>query len=553
MTADSTTDMAATLLQYANPVTSPAPLSIGATGATITIVASNPGGFSDNPAEDYVDVSDIVLNFGVAGGGGPDLTTDPSAVSVQPPTYIGQDGQPKEWEFSRDGLRFTFTPPRGGSEVFTKDGLSFTFSDISVNDTLGTVELDIIETASSPGDPANPTLYPPLPKRARYAEFSLGKFPSNFQVGSLNISSAHGKPGFSPTLSWSGSDATYALSFGAHIGQNAITHHADGTPLRPVDTYPDPGKGDSKLSIELDTLFVLAVMYTPPHSSNTLTTQRFAWARVLRPAVVNGTFIATPQPITYGDKVTLHWQTEYADACEIITNHSGDKVAANSDEQIPPYSVAPRVNQTFTLVARAGAVQTDPVSLAPVLFKPLSFRGFSANPPSVVYGEAVELKWNVSSAVSVLINGSPVTGSSLSVKPTESQAFTIDCHGPQPGNPGNHVTKSVDVGVNVLALSDVSFQVGSHSLSIMWKAAFQQRVDVAFRWSQGSNYVDETFTDVQFNATTNHGVGVYEVNLNLSHSPANWSGVKCTATLTIYGPGPGGKLSKTSTWTQRSG
>src|SRR5688500_11748623 len=131
------------LMNYA-VTTQPVPLQVNASGAKVTVVASNPGIYSDQASKNYVEVTQIVVDFGQAGPGGSALTDNASAVHAAAP-----DG----WSIDVSGLLFTFKPPSTGdaNRIFPRDGLTFTFTGIAVNGASGTVEVSITETALSPG------------------------------------------------------------------------------------------------------------------------------------------------------------------------------------------------------------------------------------------------------------------------------------------------------------------------------------------------------------------------------------------------------------------
>ena len=101
--------MADTLLTYTF-TTDSNPLQINVQGS-VSVLATNPGGYSDVPAEDDVSVTSIVLDFGTLGAGGADLTNDADTIAVAPPA-TEVSGETQTWGVSQNGLQFTFTPPR---------------------------------------------------------------------------------------------------------------------------------------------------------------------------------------------------------------------------------------------------------------------------------------------------------------------------------------------------------------------------------------------------------------------------------------------------------
>jgi hypothetical protein len=346
------TDSNSTLLGYALS-TSPHPLQVSKTGA-ISIVASNPGGYSDKPEQDYVAVVNIVFDFGLKGTGGSELTaTDGSAwhvtspVGWAPPTIAG--------------LKFTFTPPSGHDKIFLNDGLQFLFSQIPVNATVGTVTLTTSETASSPGNPAEPEFYPPHPRAVRTWLKPIGKFPADFTVGDLVAQPPNVSVGGNTTLSWSGTaGAAY------EIGYNAvrITQHANGTLLQPEDTFPNAAAGDPLLVVRNRTVYTLTVTYTPPGGGTPAIYQRQATVSVYHPEPVIESFTATPDfiQVQAGSPaiVTLSWK--------VRNGRKPDCVAFTVTPPLPTYPAegkglqhAIKYSQPITMTAY-GDEGTTPVS-----------------------------------------------------------------------------------------------------------------------------------------------------------------------------------------------
>jgi hypothetical protein len=340
-----------TLLSYMLS-TSPRPLQVSTPGA-ITVVASNPGEYSDKPDQDYVAVVSIVFDFGLKGSGGSDLTmTDGSAWHIispagwSPPTV--------------SGLKFTFTPPTGRENIFPNSGLQFTFSQIPVNATVGTVTLTISETASSPGNPAEPDLYPPQPRGLRTWSQPIGKFPVDFSVGDLVARPPNVPVGGSTTLSWSGSSgAAYEISYNAV----RITQHANGTLLQPNDIFANAAAGDLPLVLRNRMVYTLTVTYTPDGGSPAIF-QRQASVGVYHPEPVIESFTATPEFIQVASGspavVTLSWKVK--------NGRKPDCVSFTVTPPLPTYPAegkglqhAIKYSQPITLTAY-GDEGTTPVS-----------------------------------------------------------------------------------------------------------------------------------------------------------------------------------------------
>lgn len=289
------------LLNYAVS-TSPIPLQVSANGA-ITIVANNPGIYSDQPGTDYVTVTKIVFDFGEVGADGSDLTTeDGSSWDV-----VGPSG----WDAPTvEGVRFTFTPPAQAVNVFPNVGLTFVFQGIAINAKVGSVLLTISETASAPGDPADPNDYPPIPEQVGVYTTLIGKFPVDFSLSPLIANPPNVNAGQSTTISWAGTvGAVYSLSF----GRQTVTAHQTGTLLGASDHYPNSAQGDAPLALNAATTFTLTVQYTPPGGSDTavLQSQVTVGVNYPNPSVVS--FTVSPDFLpglgSGPGTVLLTWQT----------------------------------------------------------------------------------------------------------------------------------------------------------------------------------------------------------------------------------------------------
>jgi WD40 repeat protein len=287
------------LLDYALSTT-PRPIQVSTPG-TILVVASNPGGYSDIPEQDYVVVDSIVFDFGPKGADASNLTTvDGTAWKVIAPAG---------WTTPTvSGLKFTFIPPPDQAKIFPANGLQFTFSQIPVNATVGTATLAIGETASSPGNPAEPDFYPPQPRALRKRTRPIGKFPVDFSVGDLTAQPPEVPVGGATVLAWSGSaGAAYEISYNGL----RVTQHADGTLLQPQDTYPKTSAGDPALSVSARTTFTLTVTYTPPGGSDPAIFQRQVTVSVYSPQPDISLFTATPEfiqvPAGSPSAITLTW------------------------------------------------------------------------------------------------------------------------------------------------------------------------------------------------------------------------------------------------------
>ena len=294
------------LLSY-SITTLPLPLQVNVSNASIKITASNPGFYSDKADTNYVAPTKFVFLFGDS------LTSNPATIAASA-TYTPKNKIPVSWGSPiRTGSQFTFNPPNG-VQIFPDDSLSFVFEKVSVGSVVASVALTLTETASSPGDPAYPgNYYPPLPSQDRYTTRQIGIFPVDFAIHTLSAPAAV-NPGQPAQLSWSASEmanTSFALVYAANGAVQTVTQHADGTPLKSIDTYPnssnDPGH---VLSINRTTIFSLQATYT--QTGTVVTAEKQVTVSVPDPTI--DTFTATPSTgLMVGDAVQLAWQTLAAD------------------------------------------------------------------------------------------------------------------------------------------------------------------------------------------------------------------------------------------------
>lgn len=328
------------LLNY-SLTTDPLPLQINTADASITITASNPGFFSDQAASNYVALTKIVLDFGAA------LTADPGTIQATA-TYTPANGKPVSWGSSSQlGAQFTFLLP-SGLQIFPADGLTFAFQKIAISKMVASVTLTLTETASSPGDPANP-YFPPQPSQERTTTRNLGVFPPNFAIQSLSISpSPPVAPGMPIQLAWAATamaNTVYKLSYAIEGAVQLVTQHADGTPLNSTDTYPNSAHDPQvALLVNRNTTFTLAVTFS---ETETVTAEKQITVDVPDPTI--NTFTATPATgLLVGDAVQLAWQTLAADYVTIDPPLDGvNPTAPNSGGA----TIYPLHYQRYTLTA----------------------------------------------------------------------------------------------------------------------------------------------------------------------------------------------------------
>lgn len=129
-------------------------------------------------------------------------------------------------------------------------------------------------------------------------------------------------------------------------------------------------------------------------------------------------FSANPTCIILGNNSQLAWQITGATSATI----NGTPVNASSGTMI----ITPSATTTYVLVATnsGGSVQAQVTVEVTV---PPTINLFEAEPSCVMPGGGSVLRWNVSNAVSVTINGTPVNASSgtMTVNPASDTTYTI--------------------------------------------------------------------------------------------------------------------------------
>lgn len=171
--------------------TNPNPLQANTNG-TITVVASKFG-------TDSVTCSQIKLVVSV-GSSAASLTNDAATINSIPP---------KSWalDAASEGGTFIFKPVAGGYVDLGDEGLAFTLDKIAISD-IGVTEFFVEGSFQIGGNPKPEMITVPLPK-----------FPQGFTLSALTADQSSINPGEPVTLSWSGSQGDYTLSYG---GQNIL-------------------------------------------------------------------------------------------------------------------------------------------------------------------------------------------------------------------------------------------------------------------------------------------------------------------------------------------
>jgi len=174
-------------------------------------------------------------------------------------------------------------------------------------------------------------------------------------------------------------------------------------------------------------------------------------------------FTASPDVVSKGQSVTLTWQVTNASSVEIEgigpVDISGSK------------KVKPTGNTTYTLTATGeGGTKVSSVDVE-LAAGPVPIVLFSINPESMQTGHSATLKWEVTNATEVSIDGGigkvQVKGSKQ-VKPTSSTSYTLTAVGE-----GGTRTETVDIEVTEpppiearVNLQGVSFGSGNATLTL---------------------------------------------------------------------------------------
>jgi hypothetical protein len=180
---------------------------------TLTFVVSNGG-------TEAVSLSQVQFVLPI-GDLAQELTSDPDAI-LYGSSPIGQ------WDIkmTSSGV-FTALPTSGQPVTVTTSGIVFQLFNIPVNQEVGTFELSVNETASSPSHPS----------QVRTATFELAKFPYGFYFYNFTSQVPLVQDGQPVTLSWDGSDqATYMMYWGASQPQDVTEVRRWTSPNLTTDT-----------------------------------------------------------------------------------------------------------------------------------------------------------------------------------------------------------------------------------------------------------------------------------------------------------------------------
>lgn len=140
------------------------------------------------------------------------------------------------------------------------------------------------------------------------------------------------------------------------------------------------------------------------------------------PPPVIDSFTAAPESTSPGGVVQLSWSVRGA------TKLSIDKGVGDVTGKV---SVNATITATtvFSLTASSGGASVTRQVTVTMVSPPPLIRLFGASPPQVLPGGAVTLSWSVANAVTVLIDGQPVTSVTKLVNPTATTKYTLSVIG----------------------------------------------------------------------------------------------------------------------------
>lgn len=133
-------------------------------------------------------------------------------------------------------------------------------------------------------------------------------------------------------------------------------------------------------------------------------------------------FAATPTEILPTEQASLVWQVE--GATEVTITGLGRVESQGSS------TVSPQQNTTYTITAKSPAGEVS-ASVVVGVIAPVKILDFVADPPSVVQGQPVTLRWNTVNATDVTITGVgqvPASGS-ITVTPASDISYTLLAYG----------------------------------------------------------------------------------------------------------------------------
>jgi YVTN family beta-propeller protein len=308
-----------TLLDYAF-LTEPDPLQ-ATTAATLTLVVSNSG-------PQIVTCTSMTVTLPV-GTNTKDLTASPAGISTTPPTG---------WRVAQSGGAFTLTPQNASAGKVGRDGLAFIFANVAVNDQIGTCAVRIDEVAALPAEPsANGS-----------TSIALTKFPAQFTVSDLTGTPKEVTPGGSAVLMWTGTSATYTMTYDPD-GQGPLTVNVSN--IGPLTVY--------ELTNAAGVTFTLEVDVTVPGQDAPLSVFRQFQVDVAVPKPVIETFTGTLSDVFTSDATAeLNWSADGRDVQCAISGCSLS-LAATGSLVVPSATVARAASYTLTAQNINGSVSSE--------------------------------------------------------------------------------------------------------------------------------------------------------------------------------------------------
>lgn len=194
--------------------------------------------------------------------------------------------------------------------------------------------------------------------------------------------------------------------------------------------------------------------------------------RVPAPGIVF--FRASPSDISRGESATLSWQTEGAMAVHI---DGIGRVELSGSMPVRPSQTA-----TYILIAENEQGQhIQKEATVAVRMNPPRILSFESDRQTILKGGTAILRWRVSDAAEVNIDGRPVQSSgSLTVQPRESIRYILTATNRE----GERVTRELTIRVDVPDPEIVSFDgkspiVAGGSSLLTWRTLNTARVDIS--------------------------------------------------------------------------
>ena len=272
--------MPADTLPYLTYLLLPGPDPLRASGADVPSIASLTVIVSNSGTE-RVECSSITVSL-LVGTAAKDFASDATGIGTVRP-----DG----WNASVSGGSIIFQP--ASPVLIGKDSLTFVVTDITVNEQPGATAVSVIEVASVAGQPA---------QTGRIA-ISLAKFPAGFTLSGPVADPLVVASGGGSTISWTGSAASYTLTYDAGTGAPVVV------PGLPASwSYTASG-----LIGPQPVIFTLGVKVPVPGADQPVSLQRQVGVTIEPVAPTITRFTASLSH----EQVSFRWATQNAVSCQI--------------------------------------------------------------------------------------------------------------------------------------------------------------------------------------------------------------------------------------------